>query len=98
MVSCKGRCGVYLTGTILLIIGGINWGLVGIGMLAGGDVSSWNVIHKLLVSMPMIEGIVYVLVGIAAVLGIFGCRCKKCSAAHASCCGGETGKMEGASM
>ena len=59
---------------ILLIIGGLNWGLVGAGMLAGAD---WNVVKLLLGAWPMVEGIVYVLVGIAAIMKIFGCRCKK---------------------
>lgn len=60
---------------ILLIVGGLNWGLVGAGMLMG---SSWNLVNMLLSSWPTVEAIVYVLVGIAAIVKIFGCRCKKC--------------------
>jgi uncharacterized membrane protein YuzA (DUF378 family) len=71
-----------LIGKILLIIGGINWGLVGVGMLMNGD---WNVVKMVLGSVPTIEAIVYILVGIAAVMKIFGCKCKKCMAACGAC-------------
>jgi uncharacterized membrane protein YuzA (DUF378 family) len=63
---------------VLLMIGGLNWGLVGVGMLMGSDL---NVVHMILGSWPVIEGVVYVLVGLAALFKIFGCRCKKCMAA-----------------
>lgn len=69
-------------GKVLLIIGGLNWGLVGVGMLMGSDL---NVVKMLLGAWPMVEAIVYVLVGLAAVMKIFGCRCSKCKAACASC-------------
>ena len=61
---------------ILLVIGGLNWGLVGVGMLLG---SNWNVINLLLGSMPTLEAIVYILVGIMAVLKLFNYKCKKCA-------------------
>lgn len=80
-----GMCTTSLIGKILLIVGGINWGLVGVGMLMGKDIQAWNVVHMILRTMPTIEAIVYVLVGIAAVMKIFGCRCKKCTAGCASC-------------
>jgi uncharacterized membrane protein YuzA (DUF378 family) len=60
---------------ILLIIGGINWGLVGLGMLFGGD---WNVLHWIFSFSPILEAVVYLLVGIAGVIKIFNCQCKKC--------------------
>lgn len=50
---------------LLVVIGGLNWGLVGLGGLMGGN---WNVVNMLLGSMPMVEAIVYLLVGIATVL------------------------------
>jgi len=43
------------------------------------------VVNLLLGSWPVVEGIVYVLVGIAAIVKIFGCRCKKCMAACGTC-------------
>lgn len=60
----------------LLIIGGINWGLVGLGGFFGGD---WNVVHMIFGSWPAVEWIVYVLVGISAVWMVFG-GCKDCKA------------------
>ncbi|MFA5132014.1 MAG: DUF378 domain-containing protein [Candidatus Paceibacterota bacterium] len=49
---------------VLVIVGGVNWGLVGLGMLAGGN---WNVVNMILGSVPTLEAVVYVLVGLAAV-------------------------------
>jgi uncharacterized protein len=79
---CKSCCVPALIGKILLIVGGINWGLYGIGMLME---SNWNVVNLLLGSLPTIEAIVYILVGVAAVMAIFGCKCKKCEVECASC-------------
>ena len=49
---------------ILVVVGGINWGLVGLGMLMDSD---WNVVNMILGSVPTLEAVVYVLVGLAAV-------------------------------
>jgi uncharacterized membrane protein YuzA (DUF378 family) len=82
MVTIKNMkncgCTMSLIAKILVIVGGLNWGLVGAGMLAGG--SGWNLVNMILGSMPMIEAIVYLLVGICAVVMIFGCKCAKCKA------------------
>lgn len=73
--KCKGGCVGSMIAKILVIVGGVNWGLVGVGMLFGSD---WNVVKMLLGSMPTIEAIVYVLVGVSAIMMIFGCKCGKC--------------------
>lgn len=49
----------------LLIVGALNWGLVGLGMLLGGE--GWNVVNMIFGGWPMLEGLVYVLVGAAGV-------------------------------
>lgn len=67
---------------ILLIIGGLNWGLVGVGMLMSINL---NVINLLLGGMSVLEAVIYVLVGLAAILKIFCCRCEKCKEACANC-------------
>ncbi|MFA5095359.1 MAG: DUF378 domain-containing protein [Candidatus Paceibacterota bacterium] len=76
---CKNCCGkggvVSLIAGILVIIGGINWGLVGLGMLLG-SLSNWNVVDIILGFSPTIEAIVYVLVGVSAIMLIFSCKCK----------------------
>ena len=78
--------------SLLLVVGGLNWGLVGLAMLFT-DGSNWNVVNLLLGSWPAVEAVVYVLVGVSAVLGVFGCKCSKCQAACESC--KVDGKMEG---
>lgn len=49
----------------LLLIGGLNWGLVGLGALIGG--TNLNIVNLLLGRWPIVESIVYLLVGLAAV-------------------------------
>ncbi len=49
---------------LLLVVGGLNWGLVGLGGFMGGD---WNVVNMILGSWPQVEWAVYVLVGLSAV-------------------------------
>lgn len=73
-------CVPAMIGKILVIVGGINWGIVGAAMLMGKTMEEGNVLHKIVGSMPMFEAIVYVLVGVAAIMLIFGCKCKKCMA------------------
>ena len=69
------HCAPAKIGKALVIIGAINWGLVGIGALMMKD---WNIVHMILGGVPTIEAIVYILVGIAGIVLIFGCRCKTC--------------------
>jgi uncharacterized membrane protein YuzA (DUF378 family) len=91
---CNSKCGgctVGLIVKILLIVGGVNWGLVGLGWLFGG--ADWNVVHMLLGSWMKVEAIVYVLVGLAAVAKIFGCKCKKCAGTCAPEAGNTGGTM-----
>lgn len=45
---------------ILLIIGGLNWGLMGL--------MDWNLINYLLGAFPMVEKAVYILIGVAALV------------------------------
>jgi uncharacterized protein len=62
---------------LLVVVGGLNWGLVGIGGFMGKDL---NVVHMLLGAWPMVENIVYVLVGLAAIVKavMFFTKCKEC--------------------
>jgi hypothetical protein len=61
--------------SILVIIGGLNWGLVGLGYFL--DINL-NLVNLLLGAWPMIENIVYLLVGICAVVLAIMCMKKKC--------------------
>lgn len=56
---------VETVGWILVVVGALNWGLVGLGMLMGG--TGWNLVNMLLGAWPVVEGVVYVLVGLAGV-------------------------------
>ena len=67
---------LHMVSWILIIVGAVNWGLVGLGALLGG--SSWNVVSMLLGSWPQVEAIVYVLVGAAAVYELVSHK-KNCS-------------------
>lgn len=73
--KCCGTLGVL--SHWLLVIGGINWGLVGIEMLAG--TGNLNLVNLIFGSVPVLEGIVYLLVGLAAVYMLVGCLSGKCS-------------------
>ena len=75
--NCKRGCGTTIFLKTLLIIGGLNWGLVGVGGFIGRDL---NLVHMIFGSMPAVEWIVYVVVGLAALLSIFRCKCKTCGA------------------
>ena len=49
---------------VLLIIGGLNWGLVGVGNFMG---SNWDLVNLVLGGIPVLQNIVYLLVGVSAV-------------------------------
>ncbi|MGM5480060.1 MAG: DUF378 domain-containing protein [Nanobdellota archaeon] len=48
---------------ILLVIGGINWGLVGLFKI--------DLVQAILGSVPILQNIVYILVGIAGLYGVY---------------------------
>jgi uncharacterized membrane protein YuzA (DUF378 family) len=70
---------------ILVVIGGLNWGLVGLGMLFG-TMGGWNLV-SMIFGYGTLAAIVYLLVGIATVATLFGCKCKKCKDAAGNCMG-----------
>ena len=69
-----GGCPVCKVVGLLLVVGAINWGLVGAFDL--------NIVNRLLGTMPMAEKIVYILIGLSGVVGVISCLklcpcCKK---------------------
>ena len=78
---------VHMVSFVLLLVGGLNWGLVGLGWWMGG--ADWNVVHMLLGAWPMVEGAVYVLVGLSAVY---------LAVEHKSTCKHCMGMMKGGGM
>ena len=65
---------------ILVVVGGLNWGLVGLGGFMGAD--DWNVVSMILGSWPTVEWLVYVLVGLSALNLAFTHKgdCRMCNA------------------
>jgi len=87
MTQRKGAWGWIIH--LLVIVGGLNWGLVGLGGLFNGD---WNVVSWILGSWPVVENIVYLLVGIATVITLFSCKsCGTCGRGNDSSSGGNMG-------
>jgi len=64
------KCGVHCVAFWLLVIGGLNWGLVGL--------FDWNLVNVLLGSVEWLERAVYVLVGLSALAMLVTGSCKKC--------------------
>ena len=48
---------------VLLVIGGLNWGLVGL--------FDFNLVHYIFGKLPMLEKIIYIIVGLAALYQVF---------------------------
>lgn len=72
-------CGMCGTAMVLVIIGALNWGLVGLG---GFFDSNWNLVNLILGSWPTVEWIVYILVGLSglwSILSWFKCCMGNCS-------------------
>lgn len=60
---------------ILASIGAINWGLVGLGSFL--DINL-NLVNLLLGSVPALENIVYLVVGICGIVVLYAHLTKKC--------------------
>ncbi len=52
----------------LVIVGAINWGLVGLGTFLDAN---WNLVNLLLGGFPTLEALVYVIVGLAGVYELY---------------------------
>jgi len=64
------KCTLHMVAWVLVLVGALNWGLVGL--------FGFNLVMKLLGSWPMVERVVYVLVGVSAVLAMMESSCKAC--------------------
>ena len=74
---------LHMVAYILLWVGGINWGLVGVGNFLNQD---WNVVSLALGFLPALESIVYVLVGLSAIYLLVTHKkdCRMCSSGMSS--------------
>jgi uncharacterized membrane protein YuzA (DUF378 family) len=70
--------GLHRTAHWLLVIGGLNWGLVALGSWMNGD---WNVVKLVLGQWPTLENLVYLLVGLSALAILFKHKkdCRECN-------------------
>jgi len=80
--NCHGKCVVAVVAWVLVIIGGLNWGLVGVGMLTSMNL---NLVNLAFGSMPTLEAAVYLIVALATLFSIVGCSCKKCKEECMTC-------------
>ncbi len=74
------KCMGSKTGWVLVLVGALNWGLVGLGGFLGGN---WNVVNLVLGRVSWLENLVYLLVGVAGVMLLVGCKCKVCKGGEA---------------
>ncbi len=76
MMNAVGKCcSVHGIAYVLVLVGAVNWGLVGIGGFVGKNL---NLVNLLLGTWPMVEWVVYILVGLAAVVMLFQPSCTLC--------------------
>jgi uncharacterized protein len=66
----EGKCGMHCVAWWLLWVGGINWGLVGL--------LDWNLVETLLGGWPWLVKLVYILVGLSAIMMLLEKKCNKC--------------------
>ncbi|GEM_PF-575518 len=70
MTNCK-MCSVHVVAWVLMTVGALNWGLVG--------AFKFNLVNAILGAWPGVERLVYVLVGVAALMMLAMAKCKACS-------------------
>ncbi len=56
---------------ILVIVGAVNWGLVGLGQLSNTGSDTYNVVNIILGGSPDLEAVFYLLVGLAGLYQVY---------------------------
>lgn len=67
----KHMCSGHKVSWVLVMVGALNWGLVGF--------FDFNLVHFLLGGWPTVERVVYALVGLAALMMLAKAKCKMCT-------------------
>lgn len=89
MCMSKGKmCSGHMVSWVLVLVGALNWGLVG-GF-------GFNLVNALLGSWPVVEKVVYILVGLSAIMMLLKGKCKMCG--HGGSCGCAGGQNHGGGM
>lgn len=88
MMKGMKMCRLHQAAALLVIVGGLNWGLIGL--------LKFNLVMTLLGAWPLAERAVYILVGVSAVAMCFaGKCCAKCEACGAPMGGEQKPAMGG---
>lgn len=82
--SGKAHCWIHCIVKTLVIVGGLNWGLIAIN-------PDWNLVTLALGQWPVAVQVVYGLVGLAA-LKMLVYTVMKCCKKDSGCCGGQCKK------
>ena len=69
--QCCGKrgCSLAMTAKTLVVIGGINWGLVGVLKL--------DLVETIFGSIAILQQIIYIVIGLAALYMVYGTLMKK---------------------
>ncbi|MEK7073507.1 MAG: DUF378 domain-containing protein [Patescibacteria group bacterium] len=76
MMGHPKMCAGHMAAYWLMWVGAVNWGLIG--------AFNFNLVNTILGSVPTVERIVYVVVGLSALFMLAKSMCKGCK----TCCGG----------
>lgn len=71
----KNMCMLHKVAAVLVLVGALNWGLVGLGGFLGGN---WNLVNLIFGGWPRLEWVVYILVGLSALAMLMAHKCKAC--------------------
>jgi len=74
-------CTAHKIAWVLLIVGGLNWGLIGL--------LQFDLVTAIFGAWPMVVRIVYVLVGVSAVMMLAVCKCCMDCSVKSKMMGGE---------
>ncbi len=83
MMKGMKMCGLHKAAWVLVLVGALNWGIIGLAKI--------NVVMMFLGTWPMVERLVYILVGLSALamlmsgkccMGKGGCKCDDGGCGH----------------
>ncbi|MDA1038654.1 MAG: DUF378 domain-containing protein [bacterium] len=69
-MNCAKSCGVHKLVMGLVFVGALSWGLIGL--------FDWNLVNAIFGGAPVVERIVYILVGLAGLMMLSCGNCKMC--------------------
>lgn len=72
-MQSEGRIRTSIVGWVsllLVIVGGLNWGLVGLAHFVD-EGANWNIVNIIFADFPSVEALVYILVGLAALYELY---------------------------